>query len=138
MVSPANRSEYKNAIRAGSRMSFVCAAWGEPSPVSITWYNTTGGVLQTQAEDINIYEEDVTADGFTYKISILELCNAKDEHEGSYTCVASNGISDEELVDGVTYEYNFELRRMFYFCVHLHMQLVCYSYTCVFKLGISK
>ena len=77
--------EYKNAIRAGSRMSFVCAAWGEPSPVSITWYNTTGDVLQTQAEDINIYEEDVTVDGFTYKISILELCNTKDEHEGSVT-----------------------------------------------------
>ena len=55
-------------VSAGTRLSLVCVAWGNPAP-NITWTPDATAVPYQ-----NVYTTSTTLNGLTYVVSILEVC----------------------------------------------------------------
>ena len=80
------------AVDAGNTITFVCVAYGIPSP-SISW--TSGDTALNNDSRVTIYEEVVTEDGVIFVNSILELCSTEEADAGQYSCFADNTLGND-------------------------------------------
>ena len=78
-------------VSAGTRLSLVCVAWGNPAP-NITWTPDATAVPYQ-----NVYNTSTTLNGLTYVVSILEVCYTEPQFSGTYSCTATNGVEDASL-----------------------------------------
>ena len=80
------------AVDAGNAITFVCVAYGIPSP-SISW--TSGDTVLNNDSRVTIYEEVVTENGVIFVNSILELCSTEEADAGQYSCFADNTLGND-------------------------------------------
>ncbi|KAL5494171.1 hypothetical protein EMCRGX_G015449 [Ephydatia muelleri] len=78
-------------VSAGTRLSLVCVAWGNPAP-NITWTPDATAVPYQ-----NVYTTSTTLNGLTYVVSILEVCYTEPQFSGTYSCTATNGVAAASL-----------------------------------------
>jgi len=79
-------------VDAGNSITFVCVAYGNPSP-SISW--NRGDTVLSNDSRVTIYEELMTEVGVTFVQSILALCTAEEADAGQYSCFAENTIGND-------------------------------------------
>ena len=78
-------------VSAGTRLSLVCVAWGNPAP-NITWTPDATAVPYQ-----NVYTTSTTLNGLTYVVSVLEVCYTEPQFSGTYSCTAANGVAAASL-----------------------------------------
>ena len=86
------RPNKTSAMNAGSTVTFVCVASGDPNP-SISW--NRGDTVLNNDSRVTIYEDLVTENGVMLVRSILELCSAEEADAGQYSCFAENILGND-------------------------------------------
>ena len=91
VVHPPNAT----SVDYGSTIEAVCVAYGNPIP-SISW--TKSGCSNISASGYaRVYNEIVTYNDVSFRKSVLQLCNVKENDTDSYSCSATNGVNGEGL-----------------------------------------
>ena len=86
------RPNQTTTVDAGSTITFVCVASGDPNP-SISW--NRGDTVLNNDSRVTIYEDLVTENGVTFLQSILELCSTEKADAGQYSCYADNTFGND-------------------------------------------
>ena len=80
------------AVDAGNTITFVCVAYGIPSP-SISW--NRGDTALSNDSQYTIYEMLLTINMTTFVQSILALCSAEEAGAEQYSCFANNTLGND-------------------------------------------
>ena len=80
------------AQNEGNTASFTCQATGEPTP-TISWYFNDTSVSNNT--NMNKYEVSVTEVNVTTISSTLAIMNVQSSDVGTYTCNATNVVSND-------------------------------------------
>ena len=96
MAANIINSPSPEVVTSPNMANFTCTASGLPTP-SITWTNPDGGVLASDASNIEI------TDTVTNRqvMSTLIISSTSPSVSGNYYCNASNGVSIPEVVTSV-------------------------------------
>ena len=73
----------------GESTILTCVGWGEPE-IQITW--SRNGQTEMNTTFVTIYEQEFFHAGRLLRQSFLEICSARIEDIGLYTCTISNGL----------------------------------------------
>ena len=77
----------------GDTVLLTCVAHGD-LPLSISW-SREGTVLMNDSQRITIYKEEIEEGGITFLQSILQICSARADDAGAYSCIAENNAGDD-------------------------------------------
>ena len=102
----------------GSDLTITCNATGRPVP-TLSWLKG-GNTLQT-AQGIEV--TTTTLSDTVY--SILSITSIKDEHQGMYTCLASNALPNGTLTHTSSFTLNIIGQ-----CNILYIRVALTKYTC--------
>ena len=91
VVHPPNAT----SVDYGSTIEAVCVAYGNPIP-SVSW--TKSGCSNISSSGYaRVYNEIVIYNDVSFRKSVLQLCNVKENDTDWYSCTATNGINGEGL-----------------------------------------
>lgn len=91
VVHPPNAT----SVDYGSTIEAVCVAYGNPIP-SVSW--TKFGCSNISSSGYaRVYNEIVTYNDVSFRKSVLQLCNVKENDTDWYSCTATNGINGDGL-----------------------------------------
>ena len=91
VVHPPNAT----SVDYGSTIEAVCVAYGNPIP-SVSWTKSGCSNISTSGY-ARVYNEIVTYNDVSFRKSVLQLCNVKENDTDWYSCSATNGINGEGL-----------------------------------------
>ena len=89
VVAPENATVVEN-----DTILLTCVAYGLPYS-AITW--RMEGMDLVNSSRISIYDKLVTEQGLVFTQSILEICSSELSDDGTYECIADNGVSNDSV-----------------------------------------
>ena len=89
VLHPVNLTD----VPDGDTVLLTCVANGD-LPLSISW-SREGTVLMNDSQRITIYEEEIEEGGITFLQSILQICSARADDAGTYSCIAENEAGND-------------------------------------------
>ena len=116
-------------VREGRSVIMTCVGWGYPYPI-ITWYRNNQPLDPNLAGRVSITTRLVNYNGALLRESVMKICGAGEEDQGSYYCSFSSAFGNS--INSDTWQVNVSPGR----CRHIksvHSSFIC---CCVFSFAI--